>query len=52
MATLTFVDILIKQKQYSQASNVLKMVQKNKSIARASIKQRAIKIKNELAKES
>ena len=52
MATLTFVDILIKQKQYSQASNVLKMVAKNKTIARTSIKQRATKIKTELAKEN
>ena len=52
MATLTFVDILIKQKQYSQASNVLRMVAKNKAIARASIKQREGKIKKELAKEN
>ena len=52
MATLTFVDILIKQKQYSQASNVLKIVTKNKAIARASIKQREGKIKKELAKEN
>ena len=52
MATLTFVDILIKQKQYSQASNMLRMVAKNKAIARASIKQREGKIKKELAKEN
>ncbi len=52
MATLTFVDILIRQKQYSQASNVLKMVAKNKSISRASITQRQGKIKKELAKEN
>ena len=51
MATLTFVDILIKQKQYTQAENVLKIVSKNKSIARSSIKQRAGKIKKELSKE-
>ena len=51
MATLTFVDILIKQKQYAQAKNVLKLVSKNKSIARSSIKQREIKIKKELSKE-
>lgn len=52
MATLTFVDILIKQKQFSQASNVLKMVAKNKPISQTSIKQREEKIKKELAKES
>jgi tetratricopeptide (TPR) repeat protein len=52
MATLTFVDILIKQKQYSQASNVLGMVEKNKSISRTSITQRQGKIKKELAKEN
>ena len=52
MATLTFVDILIKQKQYAQAKNVLKLVSKNKSIARSSIKQREIKIKKELSKET
>ena len=52
MATLTFVDILIRQKQYSQASNVLKMVAKNKSISRVSITQRQGKIKKELAKEN
>ena len=51
MATLTFVDILIKQKQFQQAGNVLKMVAKNKSIARTSIQQRDTKIKRELAKE-
>ena len=52
MATLTFVDILIKQKQYSQASNMLRMVAKNKAITRVSIKQREGKIKKELAKEN
>ena len=31
MATLTFVDILIRQKQYGQATKVLKLVSKNKS---------------------
>tara|TARA_B100000674_G_C37364882_1_gene700354 strand:- start:201 stop:620 length:420 start_codon:yes stop_codon:yes gene_type:complete len=51
MATLTFVDILIKQKQFEQAGNVLKLVARNKSIARTSIKQRDVKIKRELAKE-
>lgn len=51
MATLTFVDILIKQKQFEQAGNVLKLVAQNKSIARTSIKQRDVKIKRELAKE-
>ena len=51
MATLTFVDILIKQKQYTQASNVLKIVDKNKSISRASIAQRQGKIKKGLSKE-
>ena len=51
MATLTFVDILIKQKQFEQAGNVLKMVAKNKAIAKASIQQRQTKIKRELAKE-
>ena len=51
MATLTFVDILIKQKQYTQASNVLKIVDKNKSISRASITQRQEKIKKGLSKE-
>ena len=52
MATLTFVDILIRQKQYGQATKVLKLVAKNKSIARSSIKQRETKIKKELSKES
>ena len=52
MATLTFVDILIRQKQYGQATKVLKLVSKNKSIARSSIKQRETKIKKELSKES
>ena len=51
MATLTFVDILIKQKQFEQAGNVLKLVARNNSIARTSIKQRDVKIKRELAKE-
>ena len=51
MATLTFVDILIKQKQFEQAGNVLKLVSQNKSIARTSIKQRDVRIKRELAKE-
>ena len=51
MATLTFVDILIKQKQYTQASNVLKIVDKNKSISRSSIAQRQEKIKKGLSKE-
>ena len=51
MATLTFVDILIKQKQFEQAGNVLKMVAKNKAIAKTSIQQRDTKIKRELAKE-
>ena len=51
MATLTFVDILIKQKQFEQAGNVLKLVARNKSIARTSIKQRDVRIKRELAKE-
>ena len=52
MATLTFIDILIKQKQYMQAGNVLKIVKKNKSIARASIDQRSDRIKRGLSKES
>tara|TARA_B100001123_G_C15244721_1_gene1000448 strand:- start:851 stop:1549 length:699 start_codon:yes stop_codon:yes gene_type:complete len=52
MATLTFVDILIKQKQYSQASNLLKIINKNKSISKDSIDQRHKKIKLGLAKES
>ena len=51
MATLTFVDILIRQKQFEQAGNVLKMVAKNKAIARTSIQQRDTKIKREMAKE-
>jgi len=51
MATLTFVDILIRQKQYTQASNVLKIVNKNKSISKSSIAQRQAKIKKELSKE-
>ncbi len=50
MATLTFVDILIKQKQYTQASNVLKIVNNNKSIAKVSITQRQEKIKKGLSK--
>ena len=52
MATLTFVDILIKQKQYTQASNVLKIVNNNKSITKASITQRQEKIKKGLSKEA
>lgn len=51
MATLTFVDILIKQKQYKQASNMLKIVNKNKAIAKSSITQRQGKIKKGLSKE-
>lgn len=51
MATLTFVDILIKQKQYTQASNVLKIVNKKKAIAKSSITQRQEKIKKGLSKE-
>ena len=51
MATLTFVDILIRQKQYTQASNVLKIVNKNKSISKTSISQRQAKIKKGLSKE-
>ena len=51
MATLTFVDILIRQKQYNQAKNVLKVVIKNKSIAKTSIAQRQAKIKKGLSKE-
>jgi len=51
MATLTFVDILIKQKQYNQAYNVLKIVNKKKSISKASIAQRQAKIKDGLSKE-
>ena len=52
MATLTFVDILIKQKQYTQAGNVLKIVNNNKSISKASITQRQEKIKKGLSKEA
>jgi hypothetical protein len=52
MATLTFVDILIKQKQYTQASNILKIVNNNKSIAKVSITQRQEKIKKGLSKEA
>ena len=44
MATLTFVDILIKQEQINQAQNVLNLVKKNKTIAKASINQRQQKI--------
>ena len=51
MATLTFVDILIRQKQYMQASNVLNIVNKNKSISKSSIAQRQAKIKKGLSKE-
>tara|TARA_B100000959_G_scaffold254061_1_gene285439 strand:- start:87 stop:782 length:696 start_codon:yes stop_codon:yes gene_type:complete len=52
MATLTFVDILIKQKQYTQATNLLKVVNNNKSISKDSIAQRQKKIKMGLSKES
>ena len=51
MATLTFVDILIRQKQYMQADNVLKVVKKNKSISRSSIEQRIKRINKGLSKE-
>ena len=44
MATLTFVDILIKQKQYQKASDVLNLVKKKKSISNNSIKTRIKKI--------
>ncbi len=44
MATLTFVDILIKQKQYEKANNVLNLVKKKKSISQNSIKVRIKKI--------
>ena len=52
MATLTFVDILIRQKQYTQAENLLKVVNKKKSISKASIAQRQEKIKQGFSKES
>ena len=44
MATLTFVDILIKQKQYKKANNVLNLVKKKKTISQNSIKVRIKKI--------
>ena len=44
MATLTFVDILIKQKQYAKASNVLDLIKKKKTISQNSIKTRIKKI--------
>ena len=44
MATLTFVDILIKKKQYEKANNVLNLVKKKKSISQNSIKVRIKKI--------
>ena len=52
MATLTFIDILIRQKQYIQAENLLKVVKKNKAISKTSIDQRQTKIKQGLSKES
>jgi len=44
MATLTFVDILIKQKQYEKANNVLNLIKKKKTISQNSIKVRIKKI--------
>ena len=44
MATLTFVDILIRQKQYAKASNVLNVIKKKKTISQNSIKTRMKKI--------
>ena len=44
MATLTFVDILIRQKQYAKASNVLDLIKKKKTISQNSIKIRMKKI--------
>ena len=44
MATLTFVDILIRQKQYTKASNVLDLIKKKKTISQNSIKIRMKKI--------
>ena len=44
MATLTFVDILIRQKQYAKASNVLNLIKKKKTISQNSIKIRIKKI--------
>lgn len=51
MATLTFVDILIKQEQYDQAQNVLDLVKKNKTISKLSIEQRQKKINKGLSKD-
>ena len=50
MATLTFVDILIKQEQFNQAQNVLNLVKKNKAISKASINQRQKKITKGISK--
>ena len=44
MATLTFVDILIKQKQYEKANDVLNLIKKKKTISQNSIKMRTKKI--------
>ena len=44
MATLTFVDILIRQKQYAKASSVLDLIKKKKTISQNSIKTRMKKI--------
>ena len=52
MATLTFIDILIKQKQFIQADSVLKKVRENKTISRDSIAKRQKKIKAYLSKEN
>ena len=48
MATLTFVDILIKQDQFNQASQLLKIIEKRKSVSKESISQREKKIKEGL----
>ena len=48
MATLTFVDILIKQDQFNQASQLLKIIEKRKSVSKESISQREKKIKKGL----
>ena len=38
MATLTFVDILIQQRQYQQASTILELVRNKQTVSANSIK--------------
>lgn len=51
MATLTFVDILIQQRQYQQASTILELVRNKHTVSANSIKIRMDKIINGLSEE-